>query len=230
MEEQHEFRSSPSLLKRIVQFATEKRKVYIASIIFALISVACAIAPYLVMADIVAKLLHGVTDWNVYLTECGLVALFWFGNVVFHGVSTTFSHMATFHVLGIIRKKICDHLSRVPLGSVLNIPSGSLKNVLVERIDSMETTLAHIVPEYTSNLILPLGLFVYLFVIDWRMGLASLATLPIGIIAVAFMMRGATEKFSYAIQKTKALNDTAVEYIQGIEVIKAFSKSKTSYE
>lgn len=230
MAEKVEFASSPSLLRRVFQFAAEKKSAYIVSILFALISVACAIAPYLIIAKIISQLLNGERDLQMYLVECGIVALFWFGNVLFHAISTTCSHAATFHILGSIRKKICDHLSEVSLGSVLNIPSGSLKNILVERIDSMETTLAHIVPEYTSNLVLPLGLFIYLFIIDWRMGLASLATLPIGIIAVMFMMRGATAKFAESIQKTKHLNDTAVEYIHGIEVIKAFSKSKSSYE
>ena len=73
-------------------------------------------------------------------------------------------------------------------------------------------------------------MFAYLFHLDWRMGLASLATLLIGIISASFMMTNMTERFNNAIEKTKILNDTAVEYINGIEVIKAFGKSKSSYE
>ena len=94
----------------------------------------------------------------------------------------------------------------------------------------METTLAHVVPEFTSNLILPVLMFAYLFHIDWRMGLASLGTLPIGMVAMAVMFAGAQKWFDNSIQKTKTLNDTAVEYINGIEVIKAFGKSKSSYD
>ncbi|MBR1745833.1 MAG: ABC transporter ATP-binding protein, partial [Fibrobacter sp.] len=86
------------------------------------------------------------------------------------------------------------------------------------------------VPEFTSNLVLPVVMFVYLFHIDWRMGLASLATLPVGIAAMAVMFAGSQKWFDNAIQKTKILNDTAVEYINGIEVIKAFGKSKSSYD
>ena len=94
----------------------------------------------------------------------------------------------------------------------------------------METTLAHIVPEYTSNIILSIVLVIYLFVIDWRLALACMAVLPIGFIAMCFMMKDGPARFKYALDKTKALNDTAVEYINGIEVIKAFGKSKSSYE
>ena len=219
-----------SLLTWIFTFAGEKKPAYFASIFFALLKVTCGIAPYILIASIVQELLSGVRDWNLYLRQCAIIALFWAGNAFFHMISTTLSHVATFNVLANIRKNLCDKLTRVPLGSVLDMPSGTLKNILIERIDSMETTLAHILPEWTSNLLLPLVMFAYLFHIDWRMGLASLATLPIGIISASFMMTDMTERFNNAIEKTKILNDTAVEYINGIEVIKAFGKSKSSYE
>lgn len=214
----------------IFEFAGEKKGQYIVSVFFALLSVACCIAPYFMIARIVQQLLAGVRDWSLFLCESGIVALFWLGNVVFHMISTTMSHIATFNLLGNIRKKMCDKLTRLPLGTVLDMPSGSLKNIMIERIDSMETTLAHIVPEYTSNIILSIVLVIYLFVIDWRLALACLAVLPIGLIAMCLMMKDGPARFKYALDKTKALNDTAVEYINGIEVIKAFGKSKSSYE
>ena len=219
-----------SLFTWIFTFAGTKKPAYFASIFFAVLKVTCGIAPYILIAAIVRNLLSGGRDWNLYLRECAIIALFWAGNAFFHMISTTLSHVATFNVLANIRKKLCDKLTRVPLGSVLDMPSGTLKNILIDRIDSMETTLAHILPEWTSNLLLPLVMFAYLFHIDWRMGLASLATLPLGIISACFMMTNMTERFNNAIEKTKILNDTAVEYINGIEVIKAFGKSKSSYE
>ena len=219
-----------SLVGWIIEFAGEKKGQYITSVFFALLSVACCIAPYFMTARIVRQLIAGVRDWQLFLRECGIVAIFWLGNVLFHALSTTMSHLATFNLLGNIRKKMCDKLARLPLGTVLNMPSGSLKNIMIERVDSMETTLAHVVPEYTSNIILSLVLIVYLFIIDWRLGLACTATLPVGIIAMLFMFKDAAPRFKFALDKTKTLNDTAVQYINGIEVIKAFGKSKSSYE
>ena len=219
-----------SLVGWIIEFAGEKKGQYLVSVFFALLSVACCIAPYFMIARIVRQLLAGERDWSMFLRECGIVALFWVGNVLFHAISTSMSHVATFNLLGNIRKKMCDKLTRLPLGTVLDMPSGSLKNIMIERVDSMETTLAHIVPEYTSNIVLSLALIVYLFVIDWRLALACTATLPVGIIAMLFMFKDAAPRFKFALDKTKTLNDTAVEYINGIEVIKAFGKSKSSYE
>ncbi len=214
----------------IFDFAGEKKGPYLWSVFFALLSVACCIAPYFIIVRIVQQLMDGVRDWQLYLCECGITALFWGGNVLFHAISTSMSHVATFNLLGNIRKRMCDKITRVPLGTILDMPSGSLKNIMIERIDSMETTLAHMIPEYTSNIVLSIALVVYLFTIDVRLAFACLAVVPIGVIGVMFMLRDGPARFKYALDKTKVLNDTAVEYINGIEVIKAFGKSKSSYE
>lgn len=218
------------LIGWIFYFAGSKKGQYIVSVFFALLSVACCIAPYFIIARIVQQLMAGVRDWQLFLKESGITALFWFGNVLFHAISTSMSHVATFNLLGNIRKSMCDKLTRLPLGTVLDMPSGALKSTIIERIDSMETTLAHIVPEYTSNIILSIVLVVYLFLLDWRLALACMAVLPVGVIAMCFMLKDGDKRFKYALDKTKVLNDTAVEYINGIEVIKAFGKSKSSYE
>ena len=118
----------------------------------------------------------------------------------------------------------------MPLGDVLAESSGTYKNIIVERVDSIETTLAHMIPEVTSNLIIPFVIFAYMLRIDWRLALLSLITVPIGGVFFMLMMVGSGESYENTVVKTKALNDTAVEYIGGIEVIKAFGKAKTSYE
>ena len=112
---------------------------------------------------------------------------------------------------------------------MLDRSSGSYKNIIVERVDSIETTLAHLLPEMTANIAGALAVLVLLFIEDWRMGLSMLIVVPLGIICSMSMFSGYHEKFQRTVTATKTLNDTAVEYISGIEVIKAFGQSKTSY-
>ena len=107
--------------------------------------------------------------------------------------------------------------------------SGAYKNTICERVDSIETTLAHIVPEFTSNICGAIAFWVYLMLVDWRIGLWSLITIPVALVLFAAMMSKSPNWYPQTIEKTKALNATAVEYINGIEVIKAFGQSKTSY-
>ena len=203
---------------------------YVLSVILAIVGVAFSLAPYFVVIGIVQGLMDGQKNFSFYLTRCLIMAALWLARVLFHALSTATSHKATFAVLGEIRKRCMEKLTRMPLGTVLEQSSGALKNTLIERIDSIETTLAHIVPEFTANLLIPVIILIYIFTIDWRMGLASLATVPLGMFCYVFMMAGSAKFYEHTVTATKALNDTAVEYIGGIQVIKVFGKTKSSYE
>ncbi len=203
---------------------------YVLSVVLAITGVAFSLAPYFVVISIVQGLMEGVKDFSFYLGRCGIMTALWLGRVLFHALSTATSHRATFAVLGEIRKRCMEKLTRMPLGTVLEQSSGALKNILIERIDSIETTLAHIVPEVTANLLIPIVILIYIFTIDWRMGLASLATVPLGMFCYVFMMAGSAKFYQHTVTATKALNDTAVEYIGGIQVIKVFGKTRSSYE
>ena len=218
------------LLSWVLEFAGRKRGYFGGSVILALFGVAASFVPYLIIAKIVEQLLLGNRAWNYYLKEVLWMGIFWVIRMTLHSFSTAMSHAATFTVLGGIRKQLCDKLSRIPLGSVLDDNSGSYKNIIVERVDSMETTLAHIVPEFTANILLPIIMFIYILTIDWRLGLANFVGAGIGLIFMAVMMYKSRGGYELSVQKTKKLNDTAVEYINGIEVIKAFGKTGSSYE
>ncbi len=210
--------------------AGDHRGKYTVSVCTAVLGVAFSLAPYFLAANLIHQLLAGNKEVRYYLVQCLLIAVFWAGRVLCHGVSTSFSHQATFHVLANVRKQCTDKLARMPLGAVLDQPSGALKSTLVERIDTVETPLAHILPEFTANLLAPVCIIVFLFMIDWRMALVSLITLPIGFLCYMGMMIGYEGNYKRAIRATKNLNDTAVEYINGIEVIKVFGKAESSYE
>ena len=194
-----------------------------------LLGVACSLAPYFIIIQIITALADGTAELSRCLTLCAWMAGFWALRYVLHSVSTSLSHHATFHVLANTRTRLLDKLATLPLGTVLDRSSGSYKNIIVERVDSIETTLAHLLPEMTANIVGALAVLVLLFIEDWRMGLSMLIVVPLGIICFMSMFSGYHEKFQRTVTATKALNDTAVEYISGIEVIKAFGQSKTSY-
>jgi len=217
-------------LSWVLEFAGSRRSSYVGSVLLAILSVLAGFVPYIFMANIVRGLLEKTADFRYCLTQCLWMALFFVLNRLFHAASTTMSHKATFEVLANVRRRLTKKLAKMPLGDVLDESSGTYKNIIVERVDSIETTLAHMIPEFTSNLIVPFVIFAYMLRIDWRLALLSLITVPVGGIFFLLMMRGSQESYQNTVVKTKALNDTAVEYIGGIEVIKAFGKAKTSYE
>ena len=224
-----------SAISWVIEFAGQKKLNYIFSILLAVCKVVFGLMPYLYMADIVKKLLEmhaGTLDKDMSLLTGSIIkmAVFWLLCRVCHAVSTTLSHAATFEVLANIRRQLTEKLSKLPLGSVLSQSSGTYKNIICERVDSIETTLAHIIPEVLSSAFVPVALIVYMMTINLKLTLISLVCVPVGAGFFMIMMIGSKESYENTVVKTKRLNDTAVEYINGIEVIKAFGKAKTSYE
>lgn len=213
----------------LAELAKGRRSEYALSIIAALLGVACSLIPYFIIIEIITELVNGTAELSQCLILCVWMALCWVLRYVLHSVSTSLSHHATFYVLANTRIRLLDKLASLPLGTVLDRSSGSYKNIIVERVDSIETTLAHLLPEMTSNIVGALAVLALLFVEDWRMGLSMFIVLPLGIICFMSMFSGYNEKFRRTVTSTKALNDTAVEYIGGIDVIKAFGQSKTGY-
>ena len=213
----------------LMELAQGRRGEYALSIFAALLGVACSLIPYFIIIKIITALVNGTAELSRCLVLCAWMAGFWVLRYVLHSVSTSLSHHATFCVLANTRTRLLDKLATLPLGTVLDRSSGSYKNIIVERVDSIETTLAHLLPEMTANIVGALAVLVVLFVEDWRMGLSMFIVLPLGILCFMSMFSGYNEKFQRTVTSTKALNDTAVEYIGGIEVIKAFGQSKTSY-
>lgn len=219
-----------SVISWLWEFSGRRKAEYLASILMAVSGVICSLIPYYIMIDIIKELVSGTEEFSWYMGKCMVMGVFWIIRYIFHSISTILSHHATFQVLANIRIRLLRKLSTIPLGSVLEKSSGSYKNIIVERVDSMETTLAHLLPEMIANLMGALAVLLLLFTVDWRMGLAMLIVVPIGFLCFLFMFRGYEENFKRTVKSTKALNDTAVEYINGIEVIKAFGQSGTSYD
>lgn len=218
------------LLSILFDYAGKKKKYYVFSIFTSLISVASGIIPFYFIASIINKLISGEKEFNSYVLDIIMLLVLFFIKGAFHIISTSLSHIAAYQTIKGVRKRAIDSLAYASLGDVKRHNSGSLKNTLCERIDSTEVTLAHVIPEFTGNIIGFLGTFIYLTIISWQMGLIALIPFVIGMISYMTMSIGYEKDYNNCITKTKVLNDTAVEYINGIEVIKAFGKSEASYE
>ena len=203
---------------------------YAASIFCALLEVAMGLITYIILAGAAAALIGGSKDLHFYTKAAGSILLCFILKEICASVSTSISHRATFSALKDIRKDIADKMFKMPLGDILNISSGKLKNILVEQVDSMETTLAHLVPEMTANIVGPLILLVYMFLLDWRLGALSLVPLVIGMMFMKTTMKSYGTNYAESVKINQGMNSAVVEYINGIEVIKTFNQNEKSYK
>ena len=185
--------------------------------------------PYFAAAQIIIGLLSGRTGYGFYAAWC-LVALAGFClRALLYALALSMSHKATFSILKEIRERILQKLPKMPLGTVVDTPSGEMKQVIVDQVESMERPLAHLLPEMTSNLLAPVCILLYLFFLDWRMALLSIVSIPVGMALMMGVMKNYGKQYEGSVKVTQAMNATIVEYIGGIEVIKAFNQGKNSY-
>lgn len=121
----------------------------------------------------------------------------------FLNLSTYISHKAAFKTLRDIRLALSGKLMRLPLGYFERKGSGRLKTVLVDRVEEVEKTLAHFLPEMTANLCIPIGLIIWMFSIDFRLALCVLLWIIIGLAASSGMMKDYDKKFAGQIAAGK---------------------------
>lgn len=205
-----------------------KSKVF-ASVLIAIIGVGFGVIPYFSVASIINNLVDNNTDIYNYLPYIFAILVGFLGSVLFHEVSTIISHNLAYRIIEDKRKLLADKLSRLSMGDVEKKSSGQWSQFMVETLDKMEKPIAHVIPEVIANIIIPIVLIVIIFVLDWRIGIANLLTIPLGLLFSMLMMRGYEAKSKRYQEASKAMNTTMVEYVNGIKVIKAFNKSASSF-
>lgn len=218
-----------SPLLRIWELGKSEHGGLIFAMVSAFLGVALGMLPYFAAAQLIIKMLVGEKALSSYLPWLGLGMAGYAARTLLYNLALSRSHKATFSILKTIRQRILEKLPKLPLGTVLDMSSGKMKQIIVDQVDSMETTLAHLLPEMTANIGGPVLILICLFVLDWRMALLSLVSIPVGMAFMMSVMGSYAKDYEGAVKTSQAMNGTIVEYIGGIEVIKAFNQGKASY-
>lgn len=217
-------------MKQLWEFTVNCRGRLAASVLLAVIGIAGGMVPYFAAAKITFDMIEN----KATLQGMGMLILFAFlgytVKIVCGAISTELSHQSAYGILVAIRTALTEKLSKVPLGYVTERPSGELKSVLVDTVEKLEAPFAHLIPEMSANLLVPLAVIGYLFYLDWRIALISLITIPLGLFFYIPLMKKYKKHYYKNVEAASEMNAQAVEYINGIEAIKAFNQSAKSYE
>ena len=214
----------------IFSFAGQAKGKMAASLLCAVISVAGGLLPSLGVYRIILIFFDGDPSMEQILPWIALCAGGYVVKQLFHGISTSLSHISAYRILENIRLALAEKLMRAPLGYVLSNTAGNLKSVIVDRVETIELPLAHMIPEGISNLLLPVCVFAYLLVMNWKIALAALICVPVGAAVYAVMMRNYSSQYDKYMKSSAHVNSVIIEYTEGIQVIKAFNQSTDSYQ
>ena len=214
----------------LLSFAAPCRGKMAASVVLAILSVAGGFVPYLGVYQIIRLFLERQADWDGILFWCGVCLAGYAVKVAGYALSTMLAHVSAYTILEGLRLQAADRLMGAPLGEVESRPIGAMKSTIVDRIEDIEPPLAHMIPELSSNILLPMVVVAAMFSIDWRMGLALLVTIPFALIPMAFGMRSYNKNYAAYMEANAQVNSVIVEYVEGIQVVKAFSQGERSYQ
>ena len=219
----------PSAFAKLFYFMRPDKGKMILSLALACIGEALGMVPYIVVGLLAAGLVESTLTLSMAAWLCVAAAFWQVAKFFFTWRSSMMSHGIAFKALRTMREMMAEKLARVPMGTIVDTPTGTFKNRFIDNVNQLEDAIAHFMPELPSNVFAPVLAMAIVFAIDWRMGLAGIATIPLGILFYLGMMRGYKEKMARYIASEQAMNATLVEYVNGIQVIKAFGRSASSY-
>ena len=211
-------------LSILLSYAGPCRGKMAASVALAVVSVAGGFVPYLGVYQILRLFVERRAGLEGILLWCGVCLAGYAVKVAGYALSTMLAHVSAYTILEGLRLQAADRL-----GEVDSRPIGAMKSTIVDRIEDVEPPLAHMIPELSSNLLLPLAVVIAMFAIDWRMGLALLVTIPVALVPMAAGMRSYNKNYAAYMAANNHVNSVIVEYVEGIQVVKAFSQGERSY-
>ena len=219
-----------NFLSVLLTYASESKPKMLLSVLLSVISITSGLIPFYCFYRIIERFAEqnisgaDIVFWSV----CALAACV--VKIVCFGLSTACSHSAAYHILEGLRNRLTERFLKAPLGEVTRHSIGEIKGIMVDKIEDIEPPLAHMIPEGCGHLVLPVVSMAALAFIDWRLFLASLITFPLSLVCMALTFRISGKNFDKYNASVAQMNSNIVEYVDGIEVIKAFGRAGQSYE
>ncbi len=218
------------MLKSVAPYIGKYKKYTVIASVLTTLGIIANVAPYFFLYQLILPLTrHQLPDFHFVVVRVLLI----FACLAFYAISYTtglcFSHVSAYNTLKNIRISLKSKLENQPLGNIKEMGTGQIKRVFTDDIDQIELLLAHAIPEGIANLLVPLIVLIAMFIVDWRLALLTLAIIPIGVFAMSMMMKAGMSKMGAYYESAKKMNNTIIEYVNGMEAIKVFNKDGDSF-
>ncbi|NJR25966.1 MAG: ABC transporter ATP-binding protein [Richelia sp. CSU_2_1] len=201
------------------------------SIGMAAIGTLLGLVPFVLIYLMAIELLNPPIDRNyIWILAAVSVAAIFFKSLC-KSLAISISHRTANAIICDVRLAIAQKLNRLPLGYFNQNSIGQIKKIMADDAENLEEALGHILPDFVSVTTLVLLTTIYLFTVDWRMTLATLAVFPIALAGQAWSVQAAVKPLYKPFHDSlEDMNSTIVEYVRGMKVVKAFGQTATSYE
>jgi len=219
------------MLSYVFKYAGRFKKKTVSAMIVLTAGVLLSMVPYFLVYQLIEPLLeHRTLTASYAIVKVALFLLCLLAYRVLYCYGLKLSHEGAFNTLKNIRMYVQERIEKMPLGKIQDIGTGQLKKVFTDDIDGIELLLAHAVPEGFSNLMGAAVMMIAMFFVDIRMALLSVAALALSLIISFVMFGSCMKKMNEYYAASAKMNNTIIEYVNGMEVIKVFNRHEESFK
>lgn len=226
-------RNKGFILKRFTPYMGKKKVLLPVSLVLSGLSAALNIMPFVLVWYITRDILSTPDATNVsnISTYAWLAFACAIGGILVYFFALLSSHLAAFRVEAGMQKVGMEKILSMPLGFFDKHSSGKMRKIVNDGASTTHTFLAHQLPDMAGSVISPIILIALIFIVEWRMGLASLVPIVLGFITMKFMTNTKGKEFQKAYYDSlEEMSSESVEYIRGIPVVKTFGQTIFSFK
>ena len=217
-------------LKFLLKLSGQHRIKLIVSAMFSIISTTLSVIPYLLVYSIILELFNREISYNKIQSLVFIAILFIILGVVARILSGIFSHISAFNILYKIRIDLIEHMSKLNMGFFKKNMTGKLKKIINEDVEKLENFIAHQIPDLSSAFATPLIFLGIMFYFNWQLSLVLFIPIILGILAQSGMFKNYMGKVDHFYKLVAKLNSTIMEYINAMNVMKAFNLTAKSFK
>lgn len=217
-------------LKFLLKLSGQHKIKLIFSALFSIISTTLSAVPYILIYNIILELFKEAVDYNKIQNLVFITIIFIIIRVVTFVLSGIFSHVSAFNILYKIRIDLIKHMSKLNMGFFKKNTSGKLKKIINEDVEKLENFIAHQIPDLSSAFATPLIFLGIMIYYNWKLSLVLFIPVILGIIAQTGMMKSFMSRVDHFYKLVAKLNSTIMEYINAMNVMKAFNLSAKSFK
>ena len=217
-------------LKFLLKLSGQHKIKLIISAMFSIISTTLSAIPYLLVYSIILELFNREISYNKIQSLVFIAILFIILGVVARILSGIFSHISAFNILYKIRIDLIEHMSKLNMGFFKKNMTGKLKKIINEDVEKLENFIAHQIPDLSSAFATPLIFLGIMFYFNWQLSLVLFIPIILGILAQSGMFKNYMGKVDHFYKLVTKLNSTIMEYINAMNVMKAFNLTAKSFK
>lgn len=216
------------LYKKIFSYIPEKKNITIFAIFLTIISSLLTVISYYYLYIFFNNLIIFNNLEASKKNAIIVIGLLFLGSIIYY-IGVLLTHLAAFRLETNLRKKGIDGLTNSSFKFFDKNESGKIRRIIDDNAAQTHTVVAHLIPDNSRAIIVPICALILGFIVSLRVGLA-LIVLTFIVSFLMYKMMGEKQFMKLYQEALEKMSSEAVEYIRGIQVIKIFGTSLQSFK